>query len=150
MPKKGPRDLNKKTIPQLQATLWEVFARWVKLNWSVDGAYCNCFTCGKQLEIGTRDCQAGHWIPRTYSPTKYDERNVRPQCGHCNEHRYGAPVEYRANLIDEIGADQVEELEIRSRQRWKWDKQELIEQIKYYRREVADLDWNAHNAEEGT
>lgn len=143
MAKKGPRDLNKKTIPQLQATLWDIFARWVKLNWSEDGAFCNCFTCNKTIEIGSRDCQAGHFIPRTYAPTKFDERNVRPQCSYCNEHRHGAHVEFRENLINEIGLDQVQEIETRCRQRWKWDKQELIDQIKYYRDEVKNMDFYA-------
>jgi hypothetical protein len=138
--KRGPRDLTKKTIPQLQNTLWPLFALYIKLKWSQDGTYVNCFTCDKTLTIGDRDCQAGHFIPRTYSPTKYDEDNVYPQCSRCNEFLSGHPVEFEARLKDWIGVDGVEDLKDKAREPWKWDRDYLIHKIEHYREVLKELE----------
>lgn len=135
--KKGPRELSKKTIPQLQNTLWPLIAAYVKFNHSLDGrGSCRCFTCDKSITIGDRDCQAGHFIPRTYSPTKYEEDNIRPQCSQCNEYHAGRPVEFERRLRLEIGDERVEELKRMSTESWKWDRGYLIERIEFYRAEL--------------
>ena len=134
--KKGPRDIMKKTVPQLQNTLWPLFAMYIKQMHS-DGEYVQCFTCDKTLRIGDRDCQAGHFIPRTYSPTKYEEDNVKPQCSTCNEFHHGRPVEFRRRLIEFHGEERVVELERLSTEPWKWDKLDLIAKIAYYKNELA-------------
>jgi len=124
----------------MQNTLWPIFALWVKKNHSADGIYCKCFTCGKTITIGTTDCHAGHWIPRTYSPTKYDEDNVRPQCGGCNGYGGGKPMEFERNLRLEVGDDVVDELKERSLANWKWDRMVLVGQIVYYKSELAEME----------
>ena len=134
--KKGPRDIMKKTVPQLQNTLWPLFALYIKQTHS-DGEYVQCFTCDKTLRIGDRDCQAGHFIPRTYSPTKYEEDNVKPQCSTCNEFHHGRPVEFRRRLIEFHGEERVVELERLSLEPWKWDRLDLIAKIAYYKNELA-------------
>ena len=134
--RKGHRDINKKTIPQLQNTLWPEIALYTKQNHSIDGFNCRCFTCDKAIRIGDRDCQAGHWIPRTYSPTKYEEDNLRPQCSSCNEFHHGKPVEFERRLKLEIGDERVEELKTMSTGSWKWDRGYLIEKIEYYREQI--------------
>jgi hypothetical protein len=136
--KRGPRDVNKKTVPQLQNTLWPLFAEYIKRNYA-ESDLCRCFTCNKVIRVGDRDCQAGHFIPRTKSPTKYDERNVRPQCSRCNEYGGGEWVEFERRLKDEIGRDAVEELKEESRKPWKWDRSYLIEKIEYYKTELAEM-----------
>ena len=87
--------------------------------------------------VGDRDCQAGHFIPRTYSPTKYEEDNVKPQCSTCNEFHHGRPVEFRRRLIEVHGEERVVELERLSTEPWKWDKLDLIAKIAYYKNELA-------------
>jgi hypothetical protein len=139
MGKRGPRDLKKKTIPQLQNTLWPLFAEYIKRIYAKDGI-CRCFTCGKALRVGDHNLHAGHWLPRTYSPTKYDERNVRPQCGSpCNKYG-GKPVEFERNLRMEIGDEAVNELKELARQSWKWDRQWLQDQIIYYREQLKEME----------
>lgn len=139
MGKKGHRDVNKKTIPQLQNTLWPIFSKWTKLNHSEDGEWCNCFTCGKSIQIGTSDCHGGHFIPRTYSPTKYEEGNVRPQCGGCNGYGGGKPLEFERNLRLEIGDQAVDDLKEKSLTSWKWNKLDLISLIEYYKQETENM-----------
>lgn len=146
MPKKGPRDLGKKTIPQLQNTLWPLIALYVKLNHAIDG-YCHCVTCGKTIRVGDPDCQCGHWLPRSYSGTKYEEDNLRPQCAQCNgahaKGRFakysGRPVEFERELRLQIGDERVEELKFMSTQPWKWGRAYLIEKINYYKTELKDM-----------
>jgi len=130
---RGPRTLSKKTIPQLQNTLWPLFSKYIKQTHSHDGINCSCYTCGKSIMIGDRDCQAGHWIPRTYSPTKYEEDNVRPQCSRCNEFNAGMPVHFERNLRLELGCERVEQMKRDSLKPWKWNKLDLINQIEYYK-----------------
>jgi len=146
MPKrKGPRDLSKKTVPQLENTLWPLIALSVKLNHSIDG-YCKCITCDKPIRIGDHECNCGHWLPRSYSPTKYEEDNLRPQCAQCNGHSAGGfakysgrPVEFERALRLEIGDERVEELKFMATQPWKWDRGYLIEKIEYYKESLKML-----------
>jgi hypothetical protein len=136
--KRGPKDLTKKTLPQLQHTLWPIFAEYIKRNYAIDG-WCECFTCQKKLQLGNQNLNAGHFLSRSYSPTKYDTRNVRPQCGSpCNKYG-GKPVEFERNLRLEIGDDHVEELKTLSTTPWKWNHGDLIEQILYYRAELKEM-----------
>ena len=137
MGKKGPRDVSKKTIPQLQNTLWPIFAMYIKKTHSADGEWCNCFTCDKPIQIGSHDCHAGHFISRAYSPTKYDEDNVRPQCGGCNGYGNGKPIEFERRLKLEIGAERVELLKRMATNSYKWSKPALIDQINYYKEQIS-------------
>jgi len=130
--KRGPRDLSKKTIRQLQNTLWPLFAAYIKQVHPLV-----CYTCDKQLEERSRDTHAGHWIPRTSSPVKYDEDNVRPQCSRCNKFYQGRPVEFERRLRLDIGDEAVEELKRRSTEAWKWNREYLIEKILYYREQLS-------------
>ena len=135
--KKGPRNINLKTIPQLQNTLWPLIALYIKQVHAVDGEWCRCFTCDKAIKIGTPDCHCGHYLSRRYSPTKYEEDNMRPQCGGCNGYGNGKPVEFERRLKLEIGDDAVEALKVLSTQKWKWDRYDLTEKIKYYKEQTA-------------
>ena len=119
--RKGSRKLEEKTIPQLQNTLWDVFAKYIKTLHAP-----KCYTCDKPIRMGTGDCQAGHFIPRNYSPTKYEEDNVRPQCSRCNKFLSGRPVEFERRLRDEIGDEAVEALKRKSTDKWKWSRTYLI------------------------
>ena len=74
-----------KGIAALKKDLWKHFALFIKLKYSSDGQYTECYTCGRSLEIGTSSCHAGHWLTKKGYPVHYfHENNVRPQCYHCN------------------------------------------------------------------
>lgn len=135
--KKGPRQLEKKSISNLQNTLWPLISKYVKREHSVDG-WCKCITCGKALKIGERDTQCGHFISRSYSPTKYDLDNMRPQCSRCNEFYSGRPIEFERALRLEVGDERVDEMKQKSTESYKWDRFELIDLIKYYRDELNE------------
>ena len=141
--KRGPRDLSKKTIPQLKTTLDGIFGKWVLLNWSPNGETVACYTCGKVYALNDKNIGAGHFLAKgSYSSERYCEDNVRPQdfypCNHKNIGN-GRPVEFEYNLRLEIGDDVVDALKTRARElqhSWKWNRADLIEKIEYYRAEL--------------
>lgn len=102
--------MKKQGIKILKKKLWKEFALWVKWSRS-DNGWVNCFTCGASLQIGTSNCQAGHWLAKSGAPIHYFEPDmVRPQCFHCNVSLSGNSEVFRRNLIDDIGIERVEEL----------------------------------------
>ncbi len=121
----------KKSTPLIES-LTLVFNRYIRLRDSVDG-WGSCISCAKVVQFGTSEWHAGHFIPSTYSPVRFDERNVNGQCKRCNRYKRGNLIEYRAALEKKIGKDQVEELLLLRNMPWKWDAEWLEEKILYYK-----------------
>ena len=123
-----------KPIGKLKKLLWTEFALYNKLIRSEDGQYCSCYTCGKPLEIGTSNCQMGHWLPKGgYSVHYFEENNVRPQCYHCNISLSGNTAVFEYELRNEIGDDRVNDMfECRS-EKIKRDKSWYIDKIDSYK-----------------
>lgn len=55
--------------------------------------------------------QNGHFVPRQYLATRYDEVNCHAQCYACNIHYNGQPSRYASKLEREYGVGTVEMLE---------------------------------------
>lgn len=55
--------------------------------------------------------QNGHFNPRQYLKTRYDEKNNHCQCYACNMLYGGQPATYARNLVRDYGQGIVEELE---------------------------------------
>ena len=81
-----------------------LFGNYVKLKHSKNG-YCTCSTCGKKLELGSQDLQAGHFIKRGIWSLRWNELNVHPQCVRCNMYLSGNEIEYSKFIIDTYGID---------------------------------------------
>ena len=91
-----------------------------------------CASCGKKYETSF---QAGHFFPvGRCSATRFDERNVFLQCEECNMMKSGNLGEYKKFLLDEIGVDEFERLEEKSREIKAWSEDELREIIERYSR----------------
>ena len=118
MPKKLTRS---KLIKKLDA----IFSRWVRLSNSVN-EICTCVTCGK--ESHWKDIQAGHFISRKHYSTRWDERNVLPQCVGCNVFKYGEQYKYSLYLGNKLSKN----LLIESRNIIKFTNAELEDMIKEY------------------
>lgn len=69
-----------------------------------------CITCGAWKPWKEMDC--GHYIPRHRRGTRFDLRNLRPQCVECNKWREGEHWKYRQALVEELGEKEVEALEL--------------------------------------
>lgn len=134
MPKK-PKPLGK-----LKKELWKEFALWVKLSRSEDGRWVSCYTCDKPLEIGTSNCQAGHWLPKGGYPVHYfHPDNVRCQCMHCNVHLSGNTAVFERRLRVEIGDEAVEDIYHTRSSMVKRTRQFYEDEIKFYREEIKKI-----------
>jgi hypothetical protein len=105
------------------------FSRYIRLKHSEDGK-CTCYTCGAIK--GIKEVDNGHFIKREHQAVRYHKNNCRPQCKTCNgdiKHN-GKQLEFRENLILEIGLAEVEELERLGRSTFKTN-------AKYFR-DIAD------------
>ena len=118
MPKKLTRS---KLIKKLDT----IFSRWVRLSNSVN-EICTCVTCGK--ESHWKDIQAGHFISRKHYSTRWDKRNVLPQCVGCNVFKYGEQYKYSLYLGNKLS----KKLLIESRNIIKFTNAELEDMIKEY------------------
>jgi DNA-directed RNA polymerase subunit N (RpoN/RPB10) len=94
----------KSKISKLQKELWAICRKVAEARWpSV------CFTCGKQVEGSNR--HLGHFIPRPASAyLKFDIRNLRWQCYHCNINLGGYQAEFYRRLVETEGQEYVDQL----------------------------------------
>jgi hypothetical protein len=103
------------------------------------GGIVPCYTCGgfhhwKQLD-------AGHYIGRANRGTRWDLRNIRPQCTKCNSYQEGEHWKFRQALVTELGASEVEKLELIASAYGasKLPREWLIEQITEWREKNKKL-----------
>lgn len=116
---------------------WRLFSKWVLLSNSIDKYFVKCYTCGKIMEINSRDSQAGHLIKITESmATAFDENNVRPQCMSCNRYNGGRQDIFYQNLVKEIGQKKVDILYIKKHNICKLGKFELDLIAKIYSKKI--------------
>ena len=83
-----------------RAALDSAFSRYIRRRDCPDGAG-RCISCGRPITFST--CDAGHYIPRTHTATRWNVCNVNAQCRTCNRLRGGNPDGYRRGLIDRYG-----------------------------------------------
>lgn len=128
-----------KTIPQLIKEAQHAFNAYIRER----DKYKPCICCGASLVRGGSstggefDC--GHWRSvGSASHLRFDERNAHGQRKVCNRYGAGRAVEYRAGLIDRIGASEVEALEADNRTH-KWQRDELIAIRATYIQKLKDL-----------
>lgn len=111
-PRKKPR-LEDLQYPKLLKLLDIEVGRYIKKKYEVSPGISQCYTCKKFLP--TNEVQAGHYISRRYYATRFDLRNIRPQCTGCNGLRSGEWLKFRFYLVEELGEAQVTELEAMAR-----------------------------------
>ena len=143
---RGPRNVSKKSLPQLKRVLWDVFSLYIRQRDTDDTGYGNCISCNKPIQIGTKDCQAGHYIPKGQGgshhlglPRSPDdllcERNVNLQCSKCNMIEGGNFINYEIGLRQKYGDEKVDELKEAGAINpvFKRTKPDLIEIIEHYK-----------------
>lgn len=124
MPKTAKKPTRSKLIKKLDV----VFSQYVRLSNADDRGYCTCVTCGKKGHWKTGGIQAGHFISRKHYSTRWDERNVKPQCVRCNVYRAGEQYKYSLYL----GKDLSKELYEKSLEITKFTSNEIEDLIEYY------------------
>lgn len=99
-----------------------------------------CISCGKKA--GTFKLTAGHFYPAgSYKQLRFNEDNVHGQCWFdCNKNRHGNLHEYRKGLIEKIGGERVDKLDLLARESRHYTIPELLEMKKYYKKLIKDLE----------
>ena len=124
--------LTKQKLPpasKLRKKLDKVFAVWVKARGSSIGKN-QCVTCLKWFPIS--ELQAGHYVSRTHTSTRWDERNVFPQCVTDNVFKNGNLPRYTLFLQEKFGSDIIQELVSKSTVIKKMTKQDYLDLIQKY------------------
>jgi len=130
-----PKTAKKPTRSKLVKKLDVVFSQYVRLSNADSRGFCTCVTCGKQGHWKTGGIQAGHFISRKHYSTRWDERNVKPQCVACNVYRSGEQYKYSLYLGNNLS----EELYSKSKNIVKFTNVELEELISTYSTKVKKL-----------
>ncbi len=96
-----------------------------------------CICCNRPLGI---NYHAGHYLPSGQNPiVRYDERNIFAQRVDCNYFRGGDSGDYRENLIQRIGLDQVEDVESKKGGTMKRTAQDYRDIEDYYKAKLKTL-----------
>lgn len=98
-------------ISKLGKKLDDLHKKKVRLRDSNTQGMAQCISCGRWVEYGTSNCQAGHYIPKGQSKfLRWEDDNVNVQCYGCNIMRNGNYHNYRQGMIDKYGSKREEEL----------------------------------------
>jgi len=126
-----PRKPSRKTIIKKLDT---IFSKYIRLKDADFKGNCICVTCGRSYYW--KEIQAGHFISRKHYSTRWDERNVKPQCYSCNVMRYGEQYKYSKYL----GIELSEDLLNLSYKIVKFSNPELMEMTLTYNKLVQELE----------
>lgn len=120
-----------------EETVWGWFSKFIRLRDADERGLVKCATCGRFHFW--KEVDAGHFITRNKKSTKYDEKNVFPQCAHCNRFAGGKQYEMGLYIDKRYGPGTAESILIKSKQLCKRTRYDLQVLGNYYREEVKKL-----------
>lgn len=126
------RKKRKKTLyEKLKENLDEIFSKYIRQKYSIDGENVECVTCHKVKPI--KEMQCGHYVGRANMNTRYSEKNCFPQCYGCNVKKHGNYVKFTEFIINKFGMVYLKNLLAEGNMIKKWTEQDLQERIDYYK-----------------
>lgn len=128
----------KSSRSKLKEKLDQVFSEYVRMNYADHRGVTACYTCGTPYHY--KKIQAGHFQSRVKMSTRWNEKNVKPQCVRCNIFRAGESWKFGQVLDAEYGAGTAQKLYILSNKMRKYSEAELeamYEKYKKLRDELA-------------
>jgi hypothetical protein len=130
-------EVRQEGLSDLIADLDAVVSKYIRLKYSDSNGQCKCFTCDNTKHWTLQ--QAGHFIPRGNMFLRFDvDRNLRPQCEHCNCMLHGNIAEYQRQLeLQQVGVTDI--LYEEARIIHKWDRSELKALIVFYSSKVKQM-----------
>lgn len=126
---------------KLKEKLDKIFSEYTRRRYADDNGYVSCVTCGV-TRIWNDHMDAGHYISRGILATRWDERNVHPQCKGCNSFGKGRMDEYALYLQQVYGFDVLQELNQLKHTITKLYIPDYEHLIEVYSRKVKDLKRN--------
>jgi len=131
--------LKKPTVSSLKKKLDIIFSKYIRLKDADALGNVACYTCGTVKKWEKDGMQAGHFMSRKHTITRWDEKNVKPQCYTCNCHYYGRQFEFSINLNNEYGEGTSEALLTKSRQLQKNNVVDLLKLIEIFTKKLTEL-----------
>lgn len=119
--------------------LWVWFSRYIRLRDSDENGIVQCFTCLKKQVWNSGGMQAGHFIVRKHTATKYHEFNCHSQCVECNQYLGGRQYEHGVRIDQVHGEGTALELLALSRSLMKMTDSEIKELTAKYRIKAREL-----------
>jgi hypothetical protein len=105
-------------------------------NLDVDGM-CRCITCG--CTDVWQNMDAGHYEGRRHNNTRFDKRNVAPQCRVCNRWAEGRKYEFGVYLVKTYGKGIIDELRQAAHVTRRFAVEELDGMINEWKKELQEL-----------
>lgn len=128
---KAPKQPRKaRSMAKLKKELDRVFSIFIRAKYPK-----RCYTCGK---TGVT-LQCGHFIPRIYLATRWEEMNCRPQCVGCNLFGGGQILDFEENLTKELGEDVVIGMKQSRHKITKLTMRWYEEQIELYKKKLKEI-----------
>ena len=97
-----------------------------------------CYTCSKRAEW--KALQAGHFLTRAISATRYELDNLRVQCAGCNIWGRGKTNVFADRLLKELGVRAFRKLLALGRETHQFTRKELEGIIQDFKEKVEQLD----------
>jgi len=114
------------------------FSRYIRRVDADGNGYVKCFTCG--IEKHWKEVDAGHFRSRKRLSTRWDEKNVQPQCKKCNGFNAGEQYIFGKNLDVKYGEGTADDITAKSFKTKKWTIAELDSMIDKYKSRNKYLD----------
>ena len=114
-----------------------IFSQYIRQRNADHNGMTECFTCGKIDHW--KKLQCGHFMSRKHYATRWNEKNCQVQCAGCNVFRYGEQYTFGRNLDAYIKNGLAEELNLLSNKTVKYDNNDLLDLINFYKEKVAEL-----------
>ena len=114
-----------------------IFSQYIRQRNADHNGMTECFTCGKVDHW--KKLQCGHFMSRKHYATRWNEKNCQVQCAGCNVFRYGEQYTFGRNLDAYIKHGLAEELNLLSNKTVKYDNNDLLDLINFYKEKVAEL-----------
>lgn len=124
-----------RSAAKLRKQLDTIFSRYIRYSAVEADGMVSCYTCPNRNLPGK--LQNGHFVPRQYLATRFDEVNNHPQCYACNMLYNGQPSAYARRLEKEYGEGTVAMLEGKRQQITKNFPYE--DWIEIYKEKLADI-----------
>lgn len=127
----------KKTKTQLKNALDAVFSKYIRLKYATDSGYVKCYTCGAIHHW--KEMDAGHFHSRRFMNTRWDERNVFPQCRKCNRFLEGMKPQFTLRRLSEMTKEDYQDLESKTKMSNVLFYVEMEEKLEYYKQKLKEL-----------
>lgn len=128
----------KLSLSSLERKLDTIFSEYVRRKDADAGGTVRCVTCPRLLFW--REAHAGHFIKRQHRSTRWDERNVAPQCPSDNVFKGGCQDEFAAHIIEQHGHEVFTELMAKKHQVKKYTRSDLEALITEYKTKLKELE----------